>query len=128
MGLDMYLTGEKYLPSSQSAPVMEDGFRVKRRDFELELGYWRKHHNLHEYIVENFAESGEDDCRDIELCAEQLEQLLAVVRMKGLPLSEYDTNDDEEKAADIYILEGALTWLQCEDAGVWKSIKYYASW
>ena len=48
MGLDMYLDGEKYLWTDHLNPennLREDGYRVKART--VELGYWRKHPNLH---------------------------------------------------------------------------------
>ena len=42
MGLDMYLTGEKFV---MSLKLQEDGFRLSSKT--LDLGYWRKHPNLH---------------------------------------------------------------------------------
>ena len=57
MGLDMYLYGDKSVSSSSDAnPVMEDGYIVSNKI--LDLGYWRKHANLHGYIVDRFAEIG----------------------------------------------------------------------
>jgi hypothetical protein len=56
MGLDMYLTGEKFLMTRN---LEEDGFRLRSKT--LELGYWRKHPNLHGYIVQTFAD-GTDEC------------------------------------------------------------------
>ena len=67
MGLDMYLTGEKYFfayPPEEARIPHEDGFEVRSQI--LRLGYWRKHPNLHGYIVNNFAD-GEDNCQSIFL-------------------------------------------------------------
>ena len=47
MGLDMYLTGEKFL--TRQGTTTEDGYPVKER--HLALGYWRKHPDLHGFIV-----------------------------------------------------------------------------
>ena len=76
MGLDMYLEGEKHLftdfRNPQSIPL-EDGYRLKTR--VVELGYWRKHPNLHGYIVNTFAE-GIDNCRPIALEANDIEKII----------------------------------------------------
>ncbi len=47
MGLDMYLTGEKFLMpdfQNRSIDLQEDGFRLRSKT--VELGYWRKHPDL----------------------------------------------------------------------------------
>ena len=70
MGLDMYLTGEKYLLTDHENPDnnrTEDGFPLKGK--LLRLGYWRKHPNLHGFIVNTFAD-GEDTCHQISLDAD----------------------------------------------------------
>jgi len=59
MGLDMFLHGEKYFWGHNGKRPKEDGFEVK--EHILELGYWRKHPNLHGYIVQTFAD-GKDEC------------------------------------------------------------------
>ena len=57
MGLDMYLEGRKSRYDKQET---EDGFPLQTK--VLELGYWRKHPNLHGYIVQEFAD-GVDECQ-----------------------------------------------------------------
>ena len=63
MGLDMYLTGEKFV---MATGLQEDGFPLRSKT--LELGYWRKHPNLHGYIVQTFV-GGKDECQEIYLGA-----------------------------------------------------------
>ena len=63
MGLDMYLKGNKFYWTNWREPeknLTEEGFKLTEKT--LELGYWRKHPNLHGYIVKTFAE-GVDELR-----------------------------------------------------------------
>jgi hypothetical protein len=54
MGLDMYLTGEKFFPNFKvERPVDVDGDPISQ--LEVSLGYWRKFGPLHAYIVDTFA-------------------------------------------------------------------------
>src|ERR1022692_2449086 len=78
MGLDMYLTGEKFV---MNASLQEDGFRLRSRI--LELGYWRKHPNLHGYIVQTFA-GGKDECQDIYLGVAHIRTIIAAVKEQEL--------------------------------------------
>ena len=95
MGLDMYLTGDKFQRTQYARndngdilrnedggiiPINEvfvDGF--KRSSEKLELGYWRKHAPLHQLIVDAFAD-GEDNCRPINLHSEDLRWIASVLR------------------------------------------------
>ena len=47
-----------------------------------ELAYWRKHPDLHGYIVKTFA-GGKDECQDIELGKDELEILLKAIEIDG---------------------------------------------
>lgn len=114
MGLDMYLTGQKYLSEDWENPAnnaTEDGYTVKERN--LRLGYWRKHPDLHGYIVREFAE-GVDECQEIPLDRDALVKIVGAVRKKQLPktsgffFGESDGSEDEET---IQILEKAVEWL-----------------
>lgn len=118
MGLDMYLTGRKsFWPSRNTAEDrQEDGFKVER--LELELGYWRKHPNLHGYIVREFA-GGVDECQEIALDAAQLTQLLAAVKEDKLPFTQgffFGKSQPEDKPETIAILEKAIAWLEVSDS------------
>jgi hypothetical protein len=125
MGLDMYLTGEKYF-HSRGWPEKRGQKKAERFD----LGYWRKHPNLHGYIVEQFAD-GEDDCREIDLEADDIRQIIAAVEADELPATSgffFGTTDGSEKPEDLQIFQEALAWLQEPEEGVWRSVSYRASW
>ena len=127
MGLDMYLTGSKYLPSFENVQT-EDGFRLKER--RLELGYWRKHPNLHGYIVNTFNQ-GVDDCHEIELCKADIENIIDTVKKEKLPNTEgffFGKTDGSEKKETLEILNGALKWMKEETESEWRSVIYQASW
>ena len=62
MGLDMYLEGRRFLRTNWENPeanLKRGKYRVKEET--LELAYWRKHPNLHGFIVQTFAD-GVDEC------------------------------------------------------------------
>lgn len=85
MGLDMYLNGDKYLPTDWVHPentTKEDGFRLKGKI--LELGYWRKQPDLHGFIVDTFAD-GVDECQEIYLNVGMMRQIIDAVKGKQLP-------------------------------------------
>jgi hypothetical protein len=83
MGLDLYLTGEKFFMGSSGQNPRENGFRLRSKT--LELGYWRKHPNLHGYIVETFA-GGKDECQDIYLGgSERIRTIIAAIKARALP-------------------------------------------
>src|ERR1035437_7806765 len=107
MGLDMYLEGRKFLTTNWEKPednTIEDGKRLKGKI--LELGYWRKHPNLHGFIVNSFAE-GEDKCQEIELDSDQLKEIIIAVNAGTLPDTSgffFGHTDGTEKDEDLKIL------------------------
>ena len=132
MGLDMYLRGEKFLWSDWNNPAnnrTEDGFKVST--LTLELGYWRKHPNLHGYIVNTFAE-GVDECQRIDLNENQLQQIIdAVNNPSSLPHTEgffFGQSDGNERDDDVKQLTAALEWLTTKDSKSSRSVFYEASW
>jgi hypothetical protein len=133
MGLDMYLRGEKFFWTDWEKPAnnrMEDSFKVS--SLELELGYWRKHPNLHGYIVQTFA-GGKDECQKIELDQNRLHQLVVAIRENQLPLTEgffFGVSEKSKKqdAEDLGILAKAIAWLGTEEKGVSRTVYYHASW
>lgn len=131
MGLDMYLEGHKYIWQNHDHPEQdptEDGFRVKWK--VLELGYWRKHPNLHGYIVNKFAD-GVDECQEISLSLKNLEQLLKAVKADNLPVTSgffFGESSPEHKQMSIEIIEGAIKWLKADNDGMSRSVIYRASW
>lgn len=121
MGLDMYLEGRKYFHQTwggdQKEERLEDGFSVS--NVVVRIGYWRKHPDLHGYIVQRFA-GGVDDCREIALSAENLIEMIGAVKGKQLPHTTgfffgASRGDGEEVAKDVKILEAALKWLEASD-------------
>ncbi len=127
MGLDMYLTSEKFLMNRN---LEEDGFRLRSKT--LELGYWRKHPNLHGYIVQTFA-GGKDECQEIDLGVPQLHTIIAAIKARQLPDTTgffFGVSDksDERMEADIAIFEKALAWVETDEPGIFRSIRYRASW
>lgn len=83
MGLDMYLTAERYIWSSEKLISDEvanllglqlDGERMRVNSVEAEAMYWRKANAIHKWFVENI-QGGEDDCRRYYVEREQLTEL-----------------------------------------------------
>lgn len=118
MGLDMYLTGRKYFWNNWERPAAnrhEDDKRIKNID--VELAYWRKHPNLHGYMVQAFAK-GKDDCEEIELSADDLRNVLGAIKEKKLPQTSgffFGESDGSERDEDIKIFTEALEWLEQSD-------------
>lgn len=83
MGLDMYLTAERYIWSSEKLISDEvanllglqlDGKRMRVNSVEAEAMYWRKANAIHKWFVENI-QGGEDNCRRYYVEREQLTEL-----------------------------------------------------
>lgn len=71
MGLDMYLSAERYLWSSQDADkaiakaigdTLGSNIPFRVKTVSLDVGYWRKANHIHKWFVEN-VQDGDDDCR-----------------------------------------------------------------
>jgi hypothetical protein len=132
MGLDMYLQGHQY--QSNRTQTLDD-FPVK--EIIVELGYWRKHPNLHGAIVETFAD-GVDECQNIELNRSDIEKLLEMVKSNELPhtqgffFGESAKPDSEwykqEYNDTITQLENALKWYDGSGDGMYRYVVYRASW
>lgn len=136
MGLDMFLIGRKHKrlvygdTPIEDQYTKEDGFPVTER--RLEIGYWRKHPNLHGYIVNVFNE-GDDDCQPLPLAAEDVRQIIAAVKAGELPHTEgfffgKSEGTEEERQEDIAILERALEWVSANDPEDYRDLYYEASW
>lgn len=131
----MYLQGHIYRPSDITTI---DDFTVK--EIVIELGYWRKHPDLHGAIVQTFAD-GVDDCNCIELSEDDLHTIISMIKSDSLPetsgfffgrsykLSEKGYN--EQKEQDIEVFQKALKWIQeskkRKDASLYW-ITYRGSW
>ena len=130
MGLDMYLTGDKFVPEHQDnlPRAKVDSYPVESQ--RLKMGYWRKHWALHNYIDSNYCEDGSvkielesDDLRKIADAVEQGDLLDAGYR------EEIDAwhKEPEKVAETLKMLRDAADWLDKED-NTWKSVEYYGSW
>lgn len=129
MGLDMYLTGRKELWGSGK---VKDDEGYKTEAVEVELAYWRKHPNLHGYIVETFA-GGVDDCRPITLNEDNLELILRAIKDDELPHTEgfffgNSPKGQAQMAEDVAIFEAALVWIRTDKPDEFRSVRYEASW
>lgn len=133
MGLDMYLNGKKFQWTDwgrkENNPT-EDGYELKEKT--LRLGYWRKHPDLHGFIVNRFA-GGVDDCRDIELSADDLRTIIQAISDNRLPHTTgfffgASNNDDEERKQAIEVFEKAIAWRETKEHNVSRSVHYRASW
>jgi len=160
MGLDMYLTGDKFKRTEfakdsngeilrdedgralEANEVLVDGYKCNSQ--RLEVGYWRKHAPLHNFIVNAFAD-GEDNCRPIDLTSENLRWIAKVLRGedKNHGLADNDEchgfffgDDDwwdelrENAHEDAEIFDKAADWLDSDQQGdeYWHSVEYQASW
>jgi len=133
MGLDMYLQGHLFRSNDQK--TIED-FPIK--EIIVELGYWRKHSDLHGAIVQTFAD-GVDNCEPIELSRDDIHTLIGMVKSGSLPHTtgfffgqsskpgeEYY---DEQLAEDIKNLENALKWYDNKnESSGYRWVSYRASW
>jgi hypothetical protein len=124
MGLDMYLKG------CTKAALAE---MRKERDFKpSELGYWRKHPDLHGYIVQTYA-AGVDECQEIPLTAADLRGIADACNARKLTHtsgfffgeSSWTYNEDPTDEASAATLRKAAEWLE-EDAD--RAVYYRASW
>ena len=142
MGLDMNLYGDK--SAFTMTPTQEvDGFPVS--SVILDMGYWRKHANLHGYIVEAFA-NGEDECQRIHLDADDLDQVIKALEEDSIydetttgfffgrsyhpgEADEYGSYE-EQKARDIDLFTKAKNWLTGEHdkRNEYRTVYYQASW
>ena len=128
MGLDMYLTGEKFIPThdgKHTRPIV-DGYEVSSTT--LNLGQWRKHWALHNCIEQDYVKS---DGR-ILLEPEFLLEIADAVKDGNLPEANYSPETDafhkepEEIAKTVKIFRDAYDWVNRDD-GFWRSVYYEGS-
>ena len=138
MGLDMYLVGEVYhegasfnnTPNPDDPREKIDCYPVQSS--RLECGYWRKHPDLHGYIVNTFAD-GEDKCQKIYLTAEECNQVADALLKDELPHTEgffFGKSEwhEETKKEDAEQFRKAARWLE-KHAKSWRhNLFYQASW
>ena len=128
MGLDMYLTGKKFIPNHEgNQREVVEGYEVSSMD--LDLGQWRKHWALHKCIEQDYVKSG----GKVLLEAAFLLEIADAVEQGNLPEADYSPQTDafhkepEEVAKTVKIFRDAAAWLQRED-GFWRDVEYNGSW
>ena len=75
----MYLTKKVYIFDSEreTIEVKKDGKIIDTsnlRQFEFEVGYWRKANAIHKWFVDN-VQYGNDDCEEYYVLREQIQEL-----------------------------------------------------
>ena len=141
----MYLTGVKthrrypqdecdWSPDTDIRPAM-DSFPVSKSI--IDVGYWRKHADLHGYIVNTFAE-GIDECQEIELSDKDCTKIAWALANNKLPHTEGFFFGSQE-IRDEYTSEGLTharifiamaKWLETtdKDREHFRYAVYQASW
>jgi hypothetical protein len=125
----MYLTGDKFVPEYQDKfpRAKVDSYPVE--SLRLQLGYWRKHWALHNYIEANyngFAELGK-----VDLDSEALRIIADAVEQGKMPDADYFDEVDahhkepEQVANTVKVFRDAADWV---DGGDWRSVEYVGSW
>ena len=130
MGLDMYLKGDKFTPTDDVKHVRQkvDGYDVE--SLSLDLGYWRKHWALHNYIADRHNPN--DDYK-VELESASLRDIADAVEQGRLPAVEHANEIDayyrepDQVANTAKVLRDAADWNDRDD-GFWRTVEYYGSW
>tara|TARA_R110000851_G_scaffold200969_1_gene352129 strand:- start:16 stop:441 length:426 start_codon:yes stop_codon:yes gene_type:complete len=141
MGLDMYLTGDKFTPTHDDSVkyrilhkrALVDGYEVESQ--RLSLGQWRKHWALHNYIEANYEEvDGKVEFTDEELLeiADAVEQGLLVDPDDGGDMPHYQNvyayhREPEQVAKTVKTFRDAYAWVTRDD-GFWRDVTYQGSW
>lgn len=85
MGLDMYLSGRRYLWEHKGEHLKvttEDllpDFMPAVNEIRTRAMYWRKANQIHQWFVDN-VQDGEDDCREYVAEPEDLQKLLTLCK------------------------------------------------
>ncbi|MEZ6129182.1 MAG: hypothetical protein R3C59_10910 [Planctomycetaceae bacterium] len=123
MSLDIYLTGERVMSRDHSKPRSLVGERYN-------LGYWRNHCSLHDYIVEKVT-TNIDDRREICLDETAIQQILKAIREATIqPSTEgfVGAYDPISKERDDAIFTDALQWLTETDEHASRFVVNSMSW
>ena len=145
MGLDMYLQArvsyyaydkdykKQQLPYFELPAVLQE-LKEKMAHISFEVAYWRKHPNLHGYFVENFG-GGKDECQEIYVPLEGIDQLIDDIKQGNLPTTEgffFGESDDSEEAKkeDVELFEKIVKQVNQirTHKGYCVDLYYQASW
>ena len=108
MGLDMFLYADK-------------------NGSEEEVGYWRKHPNLHGFIVNNFA-GGVDECQRIDLSLDDMTDIVEAVKNDDLPITTGFFFGYSDPDRDIETLEIFRKAIELANKNPDYKFYYQASW
>ena len=131
MGLDMYLQGHKFTPTHDGKHRRQktDGYEVT--SLRLDLGQWRKHWALHNFIEQNYSDG--EGGNEFPLDPNQLLEIAEAVEQGRLPDANYRPEIDdhwkepEQVALTAKTLRDASAWLQRDD-GLWRDVVYTGCW
>ena len=80
MGLDQY----GYMLTNNSEEKLAQYLKTGEMEERIEIGYWRKHNALHNWMYQKYVEKTGDtesdfNCQSVQLTAEDLDELYAEV-------------------------------------------------
>ena len=130
MGLDMYLTGDKFTPNHDGKHQRQKVDSYEVTSLRLDLGQWRKHWALHNYIDLHYSDS---ERHEIRLDPNQLLEIAEAVEQGRLPEADYSPEIDahykepEQVAKTAKIFRDASAWLQRDD-GFCRDVEFSVDW
>lgn len=87
MGLDMYLTGERFLWDDKTerepvknriAEILPEVSTLEVSHVTVEAAYWRKANAIHDWFVKN-VQDGVDECQKADVSKEDMQKLLETI-------------------------------------------------
>lgn len=100
---------------------------MENKNKEEEIGYWRKHPNLHGFIVNNFAD-GIDECQRIDLSLDDMIDIIDAVKNNDLPSTTgffFGYSDDSRDTETLEIFRRAV---ELANSNPEYKFYYQASW
>ncbi len=127
----MNLIGQRFR-GFQAEDEPEKYMDLELKRVEYEIAYWRKHPNLHGFIVENFAD-GVDECQEIHLYEENINSIIEAIEADNLPETSGfffgESCIEGEKESSLVAFRKANELLAAEKKdGYYHSVIYQASW
>jgi hypothetical protein len=125
MGLDMYIFAAENQKEFDELYSQD----IEERDsyWNKQICYWRKHPDLHGYIVQTFAK-GVDECQPIPLTSSGIENIISAVKDGNLPHTTgffFGQSVGPDDQNTIEQLENVLKFLRENNDGI---VWYEASW
>jgi len=128
MGLDMYV-------KEVVTPGFTNGVRDHNEDVTQEIAYWRKHPDLHGFIMSNYWNGpGDGNCQRIPLTVERVDAICDAIRAHTLPVTSgfffgksYFEDDGPDYRAEMDARDLAK-WANVRAAILSGSEVYYVAW